>query len=327
MLMRVFALVLTQLKSLIDSSVSNTNFETNSISTKSFYNLSTLFDQNYSTNSAYEINSTLKDLYSTDALFKINQLFTANDSKSIDLGEILNTFTSIGGSSKINITELINILENRTFQLDLKSDSSLPTQLLESSNLDINNCVSNCSNQGFCKLNSQNRNQFECLCVSNFTGSKCELDKRLCSQNPCLNSIKCDDILKPTKLPSTYEYDFKCHCKSDLFYGKRCESKINLCQNETCSGNGICKVIQTGQDGLNETIKCECFGLNDFEGEKCETKSTKRKTIETTIKTTAWIAISSVILFYSFIFVMDFHKFLTRKEKNVVSNKTTSKKT
>ena len=172
-------------------------------------------------------------------------------------------------------------------------------------------------------MNSQNRNQFECLCDSNFTGSKCESDKRLCSQNPCLNSINCQDILIPTKSSSSFEFDFKCICKSDLFYGKRCESKINLCQNETCSGNGVCKVIKLSQNGggLNETSKCECFGQNDFVGDKCQTKSSKMKLRENTIKATSWIVISTVILFYSFIFSMDLHTFLTKSKSVKKKNK------
>ena len=121
-------------------------------------------------------------------------------------------------------------MENKTFQFDLSLNSSFPIQLLVSSELDINNCISNCSNEGFCQL--LNSNKFKCFCNSNFTGTKCELDKRLCSQNPCLNSIKCQDILVPANSSVSFYYDFKCHCKSDLFYGKRCESKVKICQNE-----------------------------------------------------------------------------------------------
>ena len=120
---------------------------------------------------------------------------------------------------------------------------------------------------------------------------------------PCLNSIKCEDILVETDSSSPNNYDIKCHCKSNLFYGKRCESKINLCQNETCSGNGVCIVIHEG-GGLNETIKCECFGLNDFEGEKCEIKSTKRRLIETTIKMSTWISVF-IIIFIIFIHIFN----------------------
>ena len=83
-------------------------------------------------------------------------------------------------------------------------------------------------------------------------------------------------------------------CK-DGYFGKRCESKIDLCQNETCSSNGLCKVI-------NETIiKCECFGIDAFEGEKCEKKTNKLIVIETTIKTSYIISIMIIILLYVYL--------------------------
>jgi hypothetical protein len=53
-------------------------------------------------------------------------------------------------------------------------------------------------------------------------------------------------------------------------------------------------------------------GQNDFEGEKFEFKSSKAKLRETTVKTTDCIAISTIFLFYAFIFLMDLHKFLIK---------------
>ena len=295
---------------------SNQNTETESTSSISLINrTSSSFS---STTSQNQIDSSFNsntfsngDQLTTNEMIKISLL--NNIKSNLSLNEILNNVFSTANTNQLNVTELFQVLENKTFQFDLKSESSFPAKLLESANLDINNCVSNCSNQGSCKLKPNGI--FECLCNSNFTGSKCEYDKRLCSQMPCLNSIKCEDILIPKNQTSSYEFDFKCRCRSDLFYGKRCESKVNLCQNETCSGNGVCKIIQIDKETLNETINCECFGQNDFEGEKCQTKSAKMILKETTIKATAWIAISCVILFYSLIFLMDLHRFLTRFEK------------
>ena len=303
----------SETKSLFFSTFSVNQSKTNEITTvNSNKNLSTLIYSKYSW-----INTTQNEFLTTMAQnnsTKYKSNLVINSSNSLILSEILNELFSIQDFNQINITELFHILENKTFQFDLKSDSYFPTQLLESSDLDINNCISNCSNQGLCKLtnNQKNRNEFECLCNVNFTGSKCELDKRPCSQTPCLNSIKCEDILILQNSSNIFiNYDFKCHCKSELFYGKRCESKKNLCQNETCSGNGICQIIRIGNDGLNETIKCECFGQNDFEGEKCQTKTSKTKQRENTIKITAWIAISIIIMFYSLFILMDLHKIIT----------------
>ena len=139
-----------------------------------------------------------------------------------------------------------------------------------------------------------------------FAGSICDIDLRPCSYSPCLNSIKCENIFEKQK-----EIDFRCECKdSSKYYGKRCEHKVNLCQNETCSGNGVCKIQNENQ--LNETIRCECFGKSSFEGDKCETKSTKMIVHESTVKTTAYIAIGSIFAFYIFIFLIDLHTFLTK---------------
>ena len=104
---------------------------------------------------------------------------------------------------------------------------------------DWNNCISNCSNKGLCKLNEKN-NQLKCQCESfDFTGSECQIDQRPCSQERCLNYLKCNNIFNSTQFDSsTHSFknvysDFECLCK-DGYFGKRCESKIDLCQNETC---------------------------------------------------------------------------------------------
>lgn len=90
-------------------------------------------------------------------------------------------------------------------------------------------------------------------------------------------------------------------------------NKINLCQNETCSGNGLCKI--QNENELNETIKCECFGQNSFEGEKCEIKSTKMIVRESTVKTTSIIAIVILIGLFSLAILSDIHSFYIKKHK------------
>ena len=197
---------------------------------------------------------------------------------------------------------------------DLKSDSNLPTQLLKST-LDISNCVSNCSNYGVCKLSQTN--QFICTCDLDHSGSKCDKDLRPCSSLPCLNYLQCDNVLNGTiynqvdQQFENYYSDFVCTCK-DQYYGKRCELKINPCENETCSGNGICKSIDNGSN--QTSIKCECFGQNSFEGEKCERKTVKMIVVETSIKTSYCIAIGVLFSLYLIVIIMDFHKyFIMRK--------------
>jgi hypothetical protein len=191
----------------------------------------------------------------------------------------------------------------------------LIVDLLNQTKYDLNDCLSNCSNHGKCKLNE---NKLKCECDLYFDGAKCEIDLRPCSYFPCLNSIKCENILislinnqQQQQQQNNKEIDFKCQCKSKLFYGKRCENKINLCKNETCSGNGLCKLINENE--LNETTKCECFGKGWYEGEKCEITTLKQKIIKVSIKTTVYVAVGVVIIFFALIISMDLHKFMTKK--------------
>ena len=138
-----------------------------------------------------------------------------------------------------------------------------------------------------------------------------------------MNSIKCENIY-PENGNNQQNIDFRCECKdSSKYYGKRCEHKINLCQNEKCSGNGLCKIINENQQ--NETIKCECFGFGLYEGEKCQIKSSKLKVIQTIIKSTTYIAVLIIIIFYLLIFMLDVHTFLT-KSSSVNKNKQNRRK-
>ena len=86
----------------------------------------------------------------------------------------------------------------------------------------------------------------------------------------------------------------------------------------------MCK-IQNESQQQNETIKCECFGFDLYEGEKCEIKSFKLKVIQITIKSTTYIAVLIIILFYLLIFMLDVHTFLT-KSSSVNKNKQNRRK-
>ena len=66
-------------------------------------------------------------------------------------------------------------------------------------------------------------------------------------------------------------------------------------------------------DGINETTKCECFGLNSFLGDKCELKSISMKIIETTNKTTTSVAIIIIVSLYCLTFLMDVHNYFIMK--------------
>ena len=97
--------------------------------------------------------------------------------------------------------------------------------LFSQTKYDLTDCLSNCSNHGLCKLGENNK--LKCQCESTFfIGSKCDVDLRTCSYSPCLNSIKCENIYPESNNNQKDVIDFKCHCKSDKYYGKRCESKV-----------------------------------------------------------------------------------------------------
>jgi WD40 repeat protein len=238
----------------------------------------------------------------------ITSLFSSNESSLISFGSILNPHYSSANDS---------------------TNLKLIVDLLNQTKYDLNDCLSNCSNHGKCKLNE---NKLKCECDLYFDGAKCEIDLRPCSYFPCLNSIKCENILisiinnqqQQQQQQNNKEIDFKCQCKSKLFYGKRCENKINLCKNETCSGNGLCKLINENE--LNETTKCECFGKGWYEGEKCEITSLKQTIIKAVIKTTVYVAIGVVIIFFALIISMDIHKILTIKNAFNFSKKNQSAK-
>ena len=115
----------------------------------------------------------------------------------------------------------------------------------------MNDCLSNCSNKGSCKRLD---GKYICVCDTDYTGSKCQVNARPCSFNPCSNNSTClenrnnrsnistkisnsnqDDTLSP--------YSFKCLC-NEYFYGDKCQYSIDLCKNQTCSGHGNCVINQ-----------------------------------------------------------------------------------
>ncbi|RNA21834.1 crumbs -like protein [Brachionus plicatilis] len=130
----------------------------------------------------------------------------------------------------------------------------------------MTNCLTNCTNNGKCKLN--NNEKFICECDEHYIGTRCQIDSRPCASNPCMNGAKCfNDFIKKI---------YKCECVtkngSVLFYGANCEKKIDVCENETCSKNGVCYDVE------NEP-KCKCF--KSYSGEKCQVESQEIKTVKT----------------------------------------------
>ncbi|RNA25740.1 neurogenic locus notch -like protein [Brachionus plicatilis] len=71
--------------------------------------------------------------------------------------------------------------------------------IILSSDIDIADCLSNCSNRGHCVLlEEQEPEKFSCSCEAHFGGNKCQFDLRPCSSNPCLNNGTCKEVLNNT---------------------------------------------------------------------------------------------------------------------------------
>ena len=110
---------------------------------------------------------------------------------------------------------------------------------------------------------------------------------------------------------------FECLC--DKYYkGEYCETKIDICQNETCSGSGKCYDV-------NNEAKCDCFNM--YLGDRCGTKSNELRTIQAFISTASIIAIITVVLFYVCIILMDLericksHKTKNRSKRDILVKK------
>ena len=150
------------------------------------------------------------------------------------------------------------------------------------SNVDLNSCLINCSNQGLCKLDSLTQNYF-CECNENFQGKSCETDIGPCNRvnNKCLNNATCLNVNFTS---------ISCECPSNgLFYGQYCENRINSCGNVTCSLHGYCFV-------QNQTkTKCKCF--YGYSGDKCDIESNSVKTLRYTQWTSTIICIICMITF------------------------------
>jgi hypothetical protein len=82
---------------------------------------------------------------------------------------------------------------------------------------------------------------------------------------------------------------------------------VDVCANETCSNNGVCK-------NKNYNPLCECFQM--YSGEKCELESTKMKAIKATIKFTSILAILILIAFYLLFVLVDIWNLYESRKKD-----------
>ena len=158
-------------------------------------------------------------------------------------------------------------------------------------NIDLNDCLNNCSNSGECKFV---QDKFSCSCSTYYLGATCASDIRPCSSSPCLNYGTCIQNLTDLSSPT-----YHCDC-GFLYNGQNCEIKIDVCENETCSNNGKC--IDS-----NNQPKCKCFDL--YSGDHCETVSESLARIKTIRTSATRVAILIICLLYLFFVFLD----VTRK--------------
>jgi hypothetical protein len=159
--------------------------------------------------------------------------------------------------------------------------------ILEQEQIVINNCLSNCSNQGSCRFMNTS---LTCACFEYFTGSSCNVDTRPCSSSPCASNSQC--------IQNLTDLTFYCNC-SQYYEGVFCENKIDICQNETCSGNGYCVDV-------DHVPTCMCAYL--YEGAHCEKQSKTFVAIKQAISVTTIIAIIFICGFYLVVLIMDLPK-------------------
>ena len=137
-----------------------------------------------------------------------------------------------------------------------------------------------------------------CQCNQYRTGASCQSDTRPCSSGPCLNNGSCSNINNDTS--------FECTCQNELYYGKYCESSINLCLNST-----IC-IRNQGYCQMNGTQPvCKCF--KDFSGINCEIMSTSLVVRKSIISATSIIAIVVMICYAMVILCFDYTRYCLKK--------------
>ncbi|CAF0831536.1 unnamed protein product [Adineta ricciae] len=156
-----------------------------------------------------------------------------------------------------------------------------------------------CLNNGTCTDLNNNQN-YHCSCPLGFFGKRCEIDRRPCKRNTCLNNGICNKTSNTT---------YNCTC-SFGYEGTRCGRKINYCWTVTCHNRGVCRPLLGG-------YKCEC--LSGTQGEHCEEITTKLRVHRIVSKSFAFIAILAMISVVLFVIIMDILKYFfaidpTRRE-------------
>ncbi|CAF0949318.1 unnamed protein product [Brachionus calyciflorus] len=246
----------------------------------------------------------------TTALSKISRAETSSLLSNLQHLTIESNFTTgiTKNTDNTFYTELNNQI-NQSFSIFTENTNEFLKIL--NSKIDLNDCISNCSGNGFCKLDD---NKYVCECFRNYAGSKCELNILPCFSNPCRNNGQCINNYK--------SYTCKCFSEknqSSLYYGKNCENKVDLCENEKCSDNGVC--FDSGK-----LAKCKCFPF--YSGIKCEIQTSEIQIYKCVIRTSSILAIIILIMTYLLMIFCDLINLLNRKgikNKKYLSNRRSTK--
>ena len=184
------------------------------------------------------------------------------------------------------------------------SNQFLGNSVLTTYTGDFSACLANCSNQGLCILDSSQ--QYICECNQFRIGSACQSDSRPCSSGPCLNGGICSDTINDTS--------FECTCQSNLYYGRHCENKIDLCLNSSvCFNNqGYCIM-----NGSQPVCKCKI----DYSGVNCEIMSNSLIIRKSIIDASTIIAIIVLVSFAMMILCLDYTKYFLMKDKKIFKKK------
>jgi hypothetical protein len=170
---------------------------------------------------------------------------------------------------------------------------------LMSSDKDMTACLTNCSNNGVCGLDTNHN--FVCNCFQFYGGSMCERDLRQCSSSPCMRNGTCTNILNSTLDANQTKsiYSFECKCQFP-YYGKYCQLITNLCWNITCSKHGQC--FMNGS-----STYCSCF--TSYSGLECEIISQDLKTKQNIAIVSACVAIIIISAVLGSILLSDLVKY------------------
>ena len=166
----------------------------------------------------------------------------------------------------------------------LTSSTSGPSSNSTSTLCDI---LQPCLNHGTCFNSNTTRQGYNCSCSTNFTGTDCQLDLRLCRLGTCRNDGDCVVLTNGS---------YECRCVSG-WEGERCERRTDFCGNAMCENGGVCR-------SLSSTYRCECLG-ESFSGRRCEQRSTRVRFLQTFARSVSYVSIVCIVATVGFMVSMD----------------------